>query len=177
MSGWLFFRRRPEPGVSDWAPPERLRRILQRERDLAERFGGGFCLLVFSASRTEIESALFARLAAILHRRLRSSDQVGWLDPHRSRAAVVMHRTPAWGAWRVAGDVCDAFAPGAEIPRCEVFVYPFASPWNELTNKDFQPSVAGQECVAQSMEPLLAAPAVPPARAIAGAVSEKTSCV
>lgn len=179
MSGWLFFWRRPKAALETWAPPEQLRRLLYRERELADRFGGGFSLLTFSAGRQEIEPQLFAELARIFARRLRCSDQVAWLDPRRSRVAVVMHRTPAGGAWKVAADVCTAVPQGSEIPRCDVYTYPFAAPWNELAAKDAQPSVAGQKCVAQCMEPLLAAPTVHPARAadIVGAVSEKTSCV
>ena len=179
MSGWLFFWRRPGKTFDRWSSPEQLRRSLQRERELADRFGGGFSLLVLSARRRETQRQLFAELAKVFHRRLRCSDTFGWLDPEHAHAAVIMHRTAAGGAWKVAAAVCGALAKEIEVPLCEVYTYPFAPPWSDLAVKDSVPSVAGQKCAVQCMEPILACPPPhsPRAADVLGTVSEKTSCV
>jgi hypothetical protein len=179
MSGWLFFRRRPEETFEHWRSPEQLRRSVQRERDLADRFQGGFSLLVFSPRREEASPQLFLELARILQTRLRRADEIGWLNDQRTRAAVVMHRTPARGAWKVADDLCAAFPDKADAPLCEVYTYPFVAPWTDLGDKDSRPSVSGQKYVAQGLDLLpaelfLHATSAPDP---VGGICEKTSCV
>ncbi len=61
-------------------------------------------------------------LRRILEGRLRLTDTPGWLRD--GRIGVLLPDTTAAGAWKVAADICDVFAPGHRPPECEVMVYP-----------------------------------------------------
>jgi len=125
MFRWIFRRNRNRQAVfRELYPPEQLHRILCRERLLADRFGGGFSLLLFSVEQSDSGRSTLLCLAMALKRRLRRTDEVGWFDDRRTRIGVVMHRTPAAEAWKVADDVCAAFLPKLPSPKCSVHYYP-----------------------------------------------------
>ncbi|HUY31664.1 MAG TPA: sugar transferase [Pirellulales bacterium] len=99
-----------------------LRRVLERERARSDRTGDPFSFLIFTPRGKEFELATWRRLAKILKRRLRLTDDAGWLDGER--IGVVLPHTPASGAWKLADDVCLEFPPRTPPPLCEVYTYP-----------------------------------------------------
>jgi lipopolysaccharide/colanic/teichoic acid biosynthesis glycosyltransferase len=115
-------RTRGAPRVAEFHDVGQLRQVLERERTRADRTGDPFSLLTLTPQRGCFELATSLRLAKFLKRRLRLTDDAGWLDDRR--IGVVLAHTPAQGAWRVADDICEAFRHDVPPPRCEVFTYP-----------------------------------------------------
>jgi lipopolysaccharide/colanic/teichoic acid biosynthesis glycosyltransferase len=102
-------------------PPDQMRRILARERSRADRTGERLALVAFAPRCPEAERATPVLLAKILPARLRSTDEVGWLDDRQ--VAVVLPTTSATGAWKVADDVCLEFPEDVPPPICTVYAY------------------------------------------------------
>jgi len=107
-------------------PPGRFRNILERERARADRTGDEFSLVTFFPQEHESDRVAVARLVKILKRRLRSTDEIGWLD--KRHVGVVLPGTPARGAWKVADDVCQCLPGNAPAPLVSVYCYP--SDWH-----------------------------------------------
>jgi lipopolysaccharide/colanic/teichoic acid biosynthesis glycosyltransferase len=95
---------------------------IERERSRADRIDDEFCLLSFAPREAASELETLRQLVAILSRRLRSTDHVGWLPDYR--VGVVLPSTPTAGAWKVADDVCLSFPYDATPPVCTVYNYP-----------------------------------------------------
>ena len=103
--------------------------MLQRERCRTDRIGLPFSLLTFAARNQATADETLRCVAEVLRRRLRSTDDAGWLDEGRRLGAVLAH-TPASGAWKVADDVCRLLPEDVDRPRCTVYTYP-GSDWPE----------------------------------------------
>lgn len=97
-------------------------RVLQRERARSDRSGDTFSLIVFSVGPTADHQRTLEHLAQILMRRLRLTDDAGWLD--QRQIGVVLPDTAAAGAWTVADDVCVCVPAGLPLPDCHVYCYP-----------------------------------------------------
>ncbi len=130
---------------------QQLHRILKRERARSDRTGEVFSLLVFTVGHRSEDQKTLAHLARILKRRIRLTDDAGFLDSHRF--GVVLPATPVAGAWTVADDVCVCVPVGIPLPECSVYSYP--SEWfddgstpgdSERTREAARPALA--------MEPL-----------------------
>ena len=117
-----FGGRTSSAALREVTPAALFRRTLARERARTDRTGQGFSLVNFSPRDSESAEATMRRLALILQRRLRFSDEVGWLD--QERLAALLPCTPASGAWKVADDVCAAFPADSYPPHCTVYCYP-----------------------------------------------------
>lgn len=158
MFRWIFqHTRRQHVMLPELCPPEQLQRIVRRERLLADRFGGGFSLLLFAVEDSDSGRATLPCLALTLKRRLRETDEAGWFDDRRTRIGVVMHRTPAAEAWKVADDVCAAFQPQLPAPKCAVHYYPTGSlPAAELADSTLQKPAEPRPVL--PLEPLLVQP-------------------
>ena len=92
--------------------------ILDRERARVHRNAREFSLVVFDTG-----GARKARvLEGVLDGRLRSSDQVGWMDD--CRIGVILTDTPIEGAWKFADDVRRSAATDGATPACWVYSYP-----------------------------------------------------
>ena len=65
---------------SSLCPPAQFRRVLLRERVRADRTGKPFSLLTFAARERKSAEATLRKLEKILKRRLRCSDEIGWLE-------------------------------------------------------------------------------------------------
>jgi hypothetical protein len=102
--------------------PAQFRRVLLRERVRTDRTGRPFSLVTFAARENKTAEATFRKLENILKRRLRCSDEIGWLDGHH--LAAVLPDTPSEGAAKVADDVCIEFSLDWLPPLCETFCYP-----------------------------------------------------
>ena len=101
---------------------EPLRRIISRERARADRHGHHFSLLVFNVGSHSERPDAYAHLAAVLARRLRWTDDIGWFD--ESRVAAVLPDTPPEGACNVANHLCQALDPSVLHPACVIYTYP-----------------------------------------------------
>jgi len=111
MSFWnrldLFDWRRQRRSLNGTRSVEEFSAILDRERARVHRNEHEFSLMVFDVATTDRARNLERELG----RRLRSTDEVGWLD--RQHIGVVLPDTPAEGAWKLANGVCQRMtAPG-----------------------------------------------------------------
>jgi lipopolysaccharide/colanic/teichoic acid biosynthesis glycosyltransferase len=98
-------------------PPELLREVLRRERARSDRNSHGFSMLLYRvAGRTDATRELVETLA----RRVRSTDELGWLDD--TQVAVILPETSRAGAQRLAEDVERSL--GERAVPCKVFTYP-----------------------------------------------------
>ncbi len=132
---------------------DQLRGVLDRERARADRSGVGFAVLKFVPRDPAMAQETLTLLAKILKRRLRSTDETGWLDAHQ--VAAVLPCTAAAGARRVADEVCEGFGE-SEAPHCEVFCYPSdsANHGNDRRNG----SAGHTEAPVSALEPILVRP-------------------
>jgi lipopolysaccharide/colanic/teichoic acid biosynthesis glycosyltransferase len=152
--------RRREPSLDGLHSAEELRRILERERARADRTGDVFSLIAFSADDRNGDPATLAEVAAILKRRLRSTDELGWLDTRRLGA--VLPSTSAAGAGKVAEEICSACSPNRARPSYQVYCYPvhrtLCEPaWGDTVGQRRQQPVA-EEHTAIGMESLFVLP-------------------
>jgi lipopolysaccharide/colanic/teichoic acid biosynthesis glycosyltransferase len=103
---------------------EQMRKVLQRERARADRTGQEVSLATFTPRSRQALPATAACLLKILKGRLRSTDELGWLD--EQRICVVFPNTGPRGAWTVVDDV-GRMLPADVLPlRCQVYSYPSA---------------------------------------------------
>ena len=107
-------------------------RVLRRERARTDRNGDPFAMIAFTPREDHEPQQTLVRLAKTLKRRLRFTDEIGWLES--GKIGAVLPSTPADGAWKVADDVCLAFPPHCHPPHCEVYVYP--SQWPTERSSD-----------------------------------------
>jgi len=124
-------RKVPRPNLYDVA---HLRRVLERERARSDRTGDVFSLLILTPRGKEFERATWRRLARILKRRLRLTDDAGWLDGRRI-GAVLAH-TSAAGAWKLAEDIGKEFTSRTPPPLCKVYTYPNEWSGDDETNDE-----------------------------------------
>ena len=117
-----FGRRSGGAALREVTPAALFRRTLARERARTDRTGQGFSLVIFAPRDSDSAESTVRRLALILQRRLRYSDEAGWLD--HERLGALLPCTPAGGAWKVADDVCAAFPADLDPPHCTVYCYP-----------------------------------------------------
>lgn len=128
---------------------EQLRMVLMRERLRSDRSGLPFCVLVFGPRESEDALAAFGPLLDLLLRRLRTTDEVGWLDPNR--LAAVLPYTGEEGAWKLADDLLLQWGTNSEPPWCEVHAYP--GPGADSRPADGE--TAERERPVRGLEPLL----------------------
>ena len=77
---------------------ERLRTVLARERARADRLGDQFCLVTFTPREAETAERTWEQALSSCRRRLRITDDLGWLK--ENVLAAVLPHTP--GAGRLA---------------------------------------------------------------------------
>lgn len=150
-------RRPTQTGL--FAPVE-MRRILARERERADRTAGRFSLVVFSVPSRRHDWDTLVELVRLLQRRLRWTDEAGWLDGRR--IGVLLPSTPPQGAWTVADDICLAFSSRVPLPACHVYVYPVRAPQAAVA----QAAVAHNDKALPQESDDDAVPAETPARAM-----------
>ena len=148
------------PPIRGLHSAEQLRRILGRERARADRTGDVFSLIAFWADDRSRGPAALAELAEILKRRLRSTDELGWLDTRRLGA--VLPSTPAVGAGKVAEEIRSVYPPDRARPSYQVYCYPARRPlcepaWGHTVEQRGQRPVEEEE-VATGMESLFVLP-------------------
>jgi lipopolysaccharide/colanic/teichoic acid biosynthesis glycosyltransferase len=127
-------------------------RVLEIERHRADRSEAVFSLLVLTPRDARFRETDCACLATLLRRRLRITDQAGWLDG--GRIGVLFPETPAVGAWTVADDVCLQFPQDVCPPACKVLTYPSAQVPPDDNGGDSDAQTGATEKPIEAMEPL-----------------------
>ncbi|WP_197526565.1 sugar transferase [Botrimarina colliarenosi] len=102
--------------------PERFELAAAAERMRVDRNGSVVSLLVVEPSATKNSPKDILDLERMLASRLRLTDTAGWLRD--GRLGLLLPDTPESGAWKVATDLCEWYAAGADRPNCDVIVYP-----------------------------------------------------
>ena len=131
---------------------EQFRHAMLHERARSDRSGREFTLVAFTPGKRELARVTWSRLARLLSRRLRTIDQIGWLED--GRLAALLPYTPAEGAWKVADDICLLLPERLAPPRVEVLVYP--ADWLGESPIDESADLLGERSA--SLEPLLTRP-------------------
>jgi lipopolysaccharide/colanic/teichoic acid biosynthesis glycosyltransferase len=122
---WAIKRAVGSPGKQDLHglhSSSALKQILKRERARTDRTAEGFSFLVFSSPARDGNGFVLGRLARILKRRLRSTDEAGWMEP--GQIGVVLPATPPRGAWKLADDLGSRMKSDRAALACEVYYYP-----------------------------------------------------
>jgi lipopolysaccharide/colanic/teichoic acid biosynthesis glycosyltransferase len=96
--------------------------VLNRERDRADRTNQEFSLAVFEVGIENGKSASARHLVPILTHRIRSTDDIGWLED--GRIGVVMPHTTPEGGWKFVDNVRKAYNGSLPPPDCQVYSYP-----------------------------------------------------
>ncbi len=113
-------------GLDQIRPASEFQRLLDRERSRCDRTGEEFSVVIFTPSDPRTRSDVLHHLARSLSRRLRRTDDAGWMGV--DRLGVLLPCTLAQGAWKVADGTCLGFPAGLPLPVCEVYSYP-SGPW------------------------------------------------
>ena len=101
---------------------ERFRSILEYERNRSVRSSQMLSLVVFNVGRSNTKSNGNGHLARALAVRIRSIDEVGWLD--NQHIGVLLPYTSTTGARKLAEDACQSIATEVPPPLCTVYTYP-----------------------------------------------------
>ena len=113
MLRWDFLHRRrsesPDAALAEWHPPDRFRHVLLRERLLADRFGGRILTVSLLVPEGRRPGRRAREAALCFKKRLRFSDEIGWMDEACTQVGVAMHRTPAAEACKLADEICRDF--------------------------------------------------------------------
>src|SRR5262249_44134309 len=96
--------------------------LLHRERARTDRTGETFSVIAFAPCDEDSAPPPWQRLVKILQRRLRSTDDVGWLDDRQ--LGVLLPFTESSGAWTVVDSVRLLFSEDMPWPHCTVYTYP-----------------------------------------------------
>jgi lipopolysaccharide/colanic/teichoic acid biosynthesis glycosyltransferase len=138
---WMTRRVRRARILSDLRSTGELQAVIERERAIVDRHGNVFSLLVFDVGNTTLEDGSIQHLVCILRYRVRSTDEVGWLDGQR--IGVVLPYTSSHAARKLADDVCKLVASSALPLIYTIYSYPSQWPLGEDGNE-------GQRAVAVS---------------------------
>lgn len=139
--------------------PAAMARLVRYERSRAERSGVGFSVLLIESRDGDDAPALLSQVLRYLSQRLRTIDELGWLDDERIGA--LLPYTPAAGAWKVADDVVAALEDVDAPPLLKVLTYPDSSsvdddlaPWSD----DHHGGIAGNPRVSSDLSEFFTRP-------------------
>ena len=113
------------PQISTICSREEFSCILERELARAERSNQIFSVVDFDIGEVnyfEINKELGKQLLQALVRRLRSTDEVGWLEDHH--IGVLLYNTPSEGAKVFSKKILELFPKGLTYPDCKIYTYP-----------------------------------------------------
>lgn len=141
-------------------PPPKMAAIIERERARSDRTGTGFSLLLLRADSGRQEKSTLARVASYLKKRLRTTDELGWLDD--DRLCAVLSATLPTGAWKVAAEIQMNF-PDVDVLEYKVYYYPSHDQMPteseaDSEEADLEQDAACQAIQAEPMEPLFVKP-------------------
>jgi lipopolysaccharide/colanic/teichoic acid biosynthesis glycosyltransferase len=126
VKGWkgvsVLSRIRPERISARLNSKDEFDVILKRECARSDRNGRGFSVVAFRAGCQDGNNAFAECLKGVLLQRVRTTDEIGWLD--EQRIGVLLYNTSPEGAWDYASHVQGAFAAEGPAPECTVYTYP-----------------------------------------------------
>ncbi len=101
---------------------EVFRKVIDRERDRANRTGEIFSLVVVVLPEQTKRQKALATLGDTLSSRVRSIDAVGWLD--QQHVGILLPETNSAGARKFAGKIDQDLHPAQFLLNYEIFTYP-----------------------------------------------------
>jgi lipopolysaccharide/colanic/teichoic acid biosynthesis glycosyltransferase len=135
LKHFVSFNHTESRGIADKILSKELfRRVLERERARADRYGGGFSLTVFDVNESDNPKINEHYLSEIISKRLRPTDEVGWFE--KARVGIVLPNTTPWGARKLSEDICQKIANTRKPPVFRIYTYPFEG--ISRLNKDSQ---------------------------------------
>ncbi len=93
-------------------------KALARARGRADRIGMPCTLVSFEIQTADLNSEYVEYLAKVICSRMRTTDEVGWLD--HQHIGLLLFNTGRKGGWRLVEDII-AKIP---IPKCDIYIYP-----------------------------------------------------
>ena len=118
---WKTVRPARKDSLTDLPTADQFRRLLARERSRTDRTGDKLAVIAFGPRCPELRRESLLRLVGILQKRLRTTDEIGWLDDEQ--VGVVLPGTPSAGAWKLADDICLEFPDHLPPTICTVYSY------------------------------------------------------
>ena len=106
-----------------------LKNILLRERARADRNDHEFSLIVFNISEKKRNKVFIADFFETLKYRLRSIDEVGWINEHQ--IGIVLPYTSAKNAMKVCEVLHDALKDDVIVQLDKIFTYPSLWPYKK----------------------------------------------
>jgi lipopolysaccharide/colanic/teichoic acid biosynthesis glycosyltransferase len=126
---------------------------LEREWARADRNGHQISVALILVGAAG--GARASHLLAVLHARLRVTDEAGWYD--KTQVGVLMPYTSCHGAWHMLADLCRLMQGELSLSDCRVYLYPCERPPDG--NGQRRPeSIGSTGCLG----PLVQSPAAPP---------------
>lgn len=123
LSSDFYARKLPwKRSIQSLLSPEQMHIAIQRESARADRSGGEFAMVLFRLQNTDRQALSTVRLAKIILKRVRATDDVGWYDDQN--IGVLLPDTSAAGAWRFADQVCGLIQKKYARPAVRVYSYP-----------------------------------------------------
>jgi lipopolysaccharide/colanic/teichoic acid biosynthesis glycosyltransferase len=111
-----------EPFLVGMQSASQFRNGLERERACSDRSGIVFSLLVFAWRDGKARREGLRPLARILARRLRATDEYGWVD--RDRVGAILRTAAGPEATKVTAHILAAYPAGLPRVTVEVYTYP-----------------------------------------------------
>ena len=102
--------------------PERFREAMDRERARSDRWGQPLALLSLGVADLRTGRRTLRQIARILARRMRLTDEAGWIDRRHIRHPHAEHGR--LGRWTLADEICLEFPEAVPLPQCRVYCYP-----------------------------------------------------
>jgi lipopolysaccharide/colanic/teichoic acid biosynthesis glycosyltransferase len=118
--GTVRAKPRPIHKIKNFHSRNEIDAILHRECSRCERNGQEFCLVVISAAKNGARRHVH-RLAKVLCRRARATDEVGWFDAQR--LCVVLPDTSGDGAMAFVGHFTESSNYRGLSPLCNILSY------------------------------------------------------
>jgi lipopolysaccharide/colanic/teichoic acid biosynthesis glycosyltransferase len=105
-----------------YSPPQ-MRALMQRERMRVDRGGdGGVMSVVILEMSPRATRRQWQRLARLVNRRCRFTDEIGWVGEHQ--LGLVLPGTPAFGAYCLADSIRTSAAEHDLAVRHRIYAYP-----------------------------------------------------
>ena len=134
---------RPAPrGLQKVLFEDQIQSIIKRETSRADRTGRQFSVVLFGVKQGRQWSVSTCRMARVLLKRVRQTDDVGWFDA--GHLCVILPDTPVTGARVFAARTCDEIARRQPRPASMVYGYP-GVPLNGEDGDDATVDIAGIE--------------------------------
>jgi len=97
-------------------------RVLERERERANRNKHHFSLIVFELGLTKMDEATLRSCLNKISKRIRLIDEIGWYGP--DCLGIILPYTSSRGARKFAESMIESIYSRIPISTCTIFTYP-----------------------------------------------------